>query len=113
MSTQLRLRRGTTTEHATFTGADGELTWDTTKKCVVTHDGVTTGGVPLHNWLTLSPPLPSSLQTLTGILAISGNDGWGFGLDVLHGAKVHGDFYGDGLGRFNILALTHKVLTWA
>lgn len=44
MSTQLRLRRGTTAEHATFTGAEGEVTVDTTKDTLVVHDGVTVGG---------------------------------------------------------------------
>ena len=47
MPTQLRLRRGTTTQHNTFTGASGEVTVDTTKKTVVVHDGTTAGGTPL------------------------------------------------------------------
>lgn len=47
MAKQLKLRRGTTTEHSTFTGAEGEVTVDTTKDTVVVHDGVTAGGVPL------------------------------------------------------------------
>lgn len=41
-------RRGTTTEHSTFTGLQGELTVDTTKETVVVHDGVTQGGYPLQ-----------------------------------------------------------------
>ena len=48
MSTQLKLRRGTTAQHSTFTGAAGEVTVDTTKKTVVVHDGTTAGGVPLQ-----------------------------------------------------------------
>lgn len=47
MTTALQLRRGTTTQHSTFTGANGEVTVDTTKKTAVVHDGVTPGGVPL------------------------------------------------------------------
>jgi len=47
MSTQIQRRRGTTTEHNTFTGVEGELTVDTTKDTVVVHDGATTGGRPL------------------------------------------------------------------
>jgi hypothetical protein len=47
MAKQLKLRRGTTTQHSTFTGASGEVTVDTTKKTLVVHDGVTAGGVPL------------------------------------------------------------------
>jgi hypothetical protein len=47
MATQVQTRRGTTTEHNSFTGANGELTVDTTKKTVVVHDGSTAGGAPL------------------------------------------------------------------
>lgn len=44
MPSILKLRRGTTTEHASFTGEEGELTADTSKDCVVLHDGLTAGG---------------------------------------------------------------------
>jgi hypothetical protein len=47
MATILQLRRGTTTQHSTFTGAVGEVTVDTTKDTVVVHDGATAGGFPL------------------------------------------------------------------
>jgi hypothetical protein len=47
VATQVQRRRGTTTEHSTFTGAVGELTIDTTKKTAVVHDGTTAGGFPL------------------------------------------------------------------
>lgn len=47
MSTALRLRRGTSTQHNTFTGLAGEVTIDTTKNTVVVHDGVTAGGIAL------------------------------------------------------------------
>ena len=47
MSTAVQFRRGTTTEHSTFTGAVGEITVDTTKDTAVIHDGSTVGGHPL------------------------------------------------------------------
>ena len=47
MTTALQLRRGTTAQHSTFTGAVGEVTVDTTKKTAVVHDGTTVGGHPL------------------------------------------------------------------
>lgn len=47
MSFAFQRRRGTTTEHGSFTGLNAELTVDTTKKTVVVHDGSTAGGVPL------------------------------------------------------------------
>ena len=47
MAKLLRLRRGTTSDHSSFTGAEGEVTVDTTKDTLVVHDGSTQGGVPL------------------------------------------------------------------
>ena len=47
MATELKLRRGTTSDHTSFTGANGEVTIDTDKNTVVVHDGTTTGGFPL------------------------------------------------------------------
>ena len=47
MAKLLKLRRGTTAQHASFTGAEGEVTIDTTKDTAVIHDGSTAGGTPL------------------------------------------------------------------
>ena len=44
MAIQIQLRQGTTTEHNTFKGAQGELTYDTQKKQLRVHDGTTVGG---------------------------------------------------------------------
>ena len=44
MAKLLKLRRGTTSEHSSFTGAEGECTVDTTKDTLVVHDGSTAGG---------------------------------------------------------------------
>jgi hypothetical protein len=46
MSKQVKLRRGTTAQHAAFTGALGEVTVDTDKDVTIVHDGVTAGGIP-------------------------------------------------------------------
>jgi hypothetical protein len=46
MAKQVQLRRGTTLQHSTFTGAEGEVTFDTDKKVLVAHDGVSEGGIP-------------------------------------------------------------------
>ena len=43
----IQLRRGTTSEHSTFTGLLGEITVDTDKDTIVVHDGATAGGYPL------------------------------------------------------------------
>lgn len=47
MSKPLKPRRGTTAEHADFIGQAHEVTYDTDKHTLVTHDGVTPGGFPL------------------------------------------------------------------
>jgi hypothetical protein len=68
MSTQIQRRRGTTAEHSTFTGVEGELTVDTTKDTAVVHDGTTVGGHPLQKQY---PPLGSAAAptyTFTGDL---------------------------------------------
>ena len=50
MATQLQLRRGTTAQHSTFTGLEGELTYDTDLKHPVIHDGVTAGGLEVKTY---------------------------------------------------------------
>jgi hypothetical protein len=45
---EVKLRRGTTSQHAGFTGAVGEVTVDTDKDTVVVHDGSTAGGHELR-----------------------------------------------------------------
>lgn len=47
MAKLLKLRRGTTSQHSSFTGAEGEVTVDTNKDTLVIHDGSTAGGHPV------------------------------------------------------------------
>jgi hypothetical protein len=47
MPTAVQFRRGTTTQHSSFTGALGEVTVDTDKDVVVVHDGSLAGGYPM------------------------------------------------------------------
>ena len=44
MAKLLKLRRGTDTQHTTFTGAEGEVTVNTTNDSLHVHDGTTAGG---------------------------------------------------------------------
>lgn len=44
MATQVQFRRGTTTQNNAFTGAVGEITYDTDVKTLRLHDGATAGG---------------------------------------------------------------------
>ena len=68
MSKSIQLRRGTSTEHDTFTGADGEVTVDTTNKTLRVHDGTTVGGTALAR----TNQLPASAsQTTAGLIEIA------------------------------------------
>ena len=48
MTTQVQFRKGTTADHAQFTGANAEITVDTKKKTAVVHDGTDVGGFELQ-----------------------------------------------------------------
>ena len=48
MTTQVQFRKGTTSEHAQFTGAVAEITVDTEKNVAVVHDGSDIGGFELQ-----------------------------------------------------------------
>ncbi len=45
MTKQVQRRRGTATQHTSFTGAEGETSVNTTNKSVHVHDGATAGGI--------------------------------------------------------------------
>ena len=47
-TTQVQFRKGNTTAHAQFTGANAEITVDTQKKTAVVHDGNDVGGFELQ-----------------------------------------------------------------
>ncbi|MBI5388199.1 MAG: hypothetical protein HZA90_26340 [Verrucomicrobia bacterium] len=87
MPKQVRLRRGTTAQHATFTGAEGEVTFDTTKKCLVLHDGVTAGGQPVDGFVRLDPGAPLSSQEVRTCLAVTGGDSDTDSFSVVHPAR--------------------------
>lgn len=87
MAQQVQLRRGTTANHASFVGAAGEVTFDTTLNTLRVHDGATTGGTvlakatsPSFSGTTTAANLTvtglmsvSSNSTITGTLTVSGN----------------------------------------
>lgn len=57
--------RGTTAQHAKYTGRPGELTVDTDKNVVVVHDGVTAGGHPMASSAIFSGTAPGLVPTST------------------------------------------------
>jgi hypothetical protein len=89
MPKQVRIRRGTTAQHAAFVGADGEITFDTTKKVLVLHDGVTPGGKPLEGFLVLNPGNPLVAQVIAGCLSITGGDDDTTAFSVVNGAAFN------------------------
>ena len=78
MPTQVQLRRGTTVQHESFTGALGEVTVNTTKKTLVVHDGSTVGGTEiakadLSNVSTITATSAATLTTARNIGGVSFN----------------------------------------
>ncbi len=67
MAKQLQLRKGTATEHDTFTGANGEVTVDTTNKTLRVHDGSTVGGTRLATFIEdVTSQVSASTETTAG-----------------------------------------------
>ena len=74
MAKQLQLRKGTAAEHSTFTGANGEVTVDTTNKTLRVHDGSTAGGTALATvigGLIPSAQLPSATTSTQGAVILN------------------------------------------
>lgn len=63
MAKQVQFRRGTATEHNSFTGAVGEITFDTTNNAPRAHDGTTAGG---HRLAKFSEIVASSRTVTAG-----------------------------------------------
>jgi len=90
MATILQLRRGTTVQHSSFTGAVGEVTVDTTKDTVVVHDGTTAGGFALAKESALSGFI--SLTALSGGTGLDYNNTTGvFDIDSTVATKTYVD----------------------
>ena len=74
MALQIQLRSGTATEHNTFTGANGEVTVDTTNKTLRVHDGSTVGGTrlaTLAGGLVPVSQLPDATTTVKGAVILN------------------------------------------
>ena len=66
MAGRLQLRRGTTAQNDAFTGAVGEMTYDTQTKGVRCHDGVTQGGIPLVSMVNILPDYTRGINISSG-----------------------------------------------
>ena len=112
MAKRVQRRRGTTAEHATFTGFDGETTVDTTKDTVVVHDGATTAGFPLAredlsnvNLVNLIGVTQLNLidGTANQVIQTDGSGTISFGTIDVTGSAVGGDISGT-VGNAQIIA---------
>lgn len=56
MAKQLQVRRGTRQANNLFTGAEGEITMDTTTKSLRVHDGTTPGGFMIDTVVAFQAP---------------------------------------------------------
>ena len=79
MPTTLQFRRGTATQNNSFTGAAGEITFDTTNKTLRVHDASTAGGTRLATKAELDALNVSSFTAgegidISGSNVISGED---------------------------------------
>lgn len=63
MADQVQRRGGTATDSDAFTGADREVTVDTTNKTLRVHDGLTAGGIKILNELRIDPTSAAGLMT--------------------------------------------------
>ena len=109
MATALQLRRGTTAQNNSFTGAAGELSYDTATEGLIVHDGSTAGGFEI---------MPSG-----SIIAFGGAAAPDAGWLLCNGADVSRSTYarlfaaistaygtGDGSSTFGLPDLRDRVL---
>ena len=78
MATQIQFRKGTKIQHASFTGANAEVTVNTTDKTLHVHDGSTVGGIEaartdLANVVGVTSLSVSGITTV-GSLSIDANE---------------------------------------
>ena len=112
MAKRVQRRRGTTAEHAAFTGFTGETTVDTTKDTVVVHDGATTAGFPLAREDLSNVNLANligvtELKLVDGtadqVIKTNGSGTISFGTIDVTGSAVGGDISGT-VGNAQIVA---------
>jgi hypothetical protein len=112
MAKRVQRRRGTTAEHTTFTGYDGETTVDTTKDTVVVHDGTLAGGFPLaredlSNVNLVNRIGVTELNLVDGsanqVIKTNGSGTISFGTIDVTGSAVGGDISGT-VGNAQIVA---------
>ena len=72
MATAIQRRRGTATQHGSFTGLAGEITIDTTNNTVVVHDGSTAGGHRLAKYSEITSLGSGDITAITAGAGLTG-----------------------------------------
>ena len=110
MANIIQRRRGSTLQHSTFTGSEGEITVDLTKDTVVVHDGSTVAGFPLarENMSNVSnsvgvQQLNLSEGTTGQVISTDGAGTLSFTTVDVTGSSVGGDLSGT-VGNAQIVA---------
>ena len=82
MATQTQLRRGTAAQNNSFTGAVGELSYDTENKSVRVHDGSTAGGIKVITEAHTGSMSITTSDNLSGLIVASTDADAGVGPTV-------------------------------
>ena len=115
MATQLQMRRGTQSEHSSFTGAEGEVSVNTTNDSLHVHDGSTASGFELarvdgSNWA-----ITNAIST-TANISFGDNDkaifGAGDDLEIYHSGS-HSFISDVGTGNLYLQAADSIILRTA
>jgi hypothetical protein len=99
MAVSVKLRRGTATEHNSFTGNQSEVTHDTTNNRLRLHDGATPGGIPLARLDEIKP------GTVTSI-AVTVPTGFGVGGSPISGSGTFAITYSVGFQGYTTAEAT-------
>jgi hypothetical protein len=72
MATAIQRRRGTTTQHSSFTGLAGEITIDTDLNTIIVHDGSTAGGIRLAKYTEVQSAATGDITAITAGAGLTG-----------------------------------------
>ena len=72
MATAIQWRRGTTTQHSSFTGLAGEITVDTDLNTVIVHDGSTAGGHRIAKYTEVTSAATGDISSIVAGAGLTG-----------------------------------------
>lgn len=99
MSRQIQIRRGSESEHESFTGAIGEVTMDTTNNTLRVHDGITTGGTEMLSRNAFFAYATNCLTEIPQDIKLELNNG---ALTLKAGSKV---YVPNGINNFEVVQI--------